>query len=244
MNLTVKASQSLSDSISLQFDITDSGIGIAKEKIDQIFDSFTQDRVDDKRKFGGLGLGLFISKTLIDLHGGTLSIQSTVGMGTTVSITLPLAKGKKIPACEPQISLTNEADIFIGKHLLIVEDNLANQIVKKAILRKIEGLTFEFAVDGSEALQVLKEKRFDLILMDLQMPLMDGYEATEEIRKGNSGINDPNIPIIAVTADTTEKAKLKAMEIGMNDFISKPVDPQIIKNVILKALFLRKINHS
>ena len=76
------------------------------------------------------------------------------------------------------------------------------------------------------------------------MPLMDGYEATEEIRKGNSGINDPNIPIIAVTADTTEKAKLKAMEIGMNDFISKPVDPQIIKNVILKALFLRKINHS
>jgi signal transduction histidine kinase/ActR/RegA family two-component response regulator len=243
VKLTVKANELSDDTIALQIDIADSGIGIDKEKIDSFFDSFTQDRVDDKRKFGGFGLGLFISKSLTELHGGTISIQSTVGLGTTVSVQLTLAKGKKILDYDPLFSLANDPDILIGIHALIAEDNLINQTVIKAILRKFEGLSFEFVIDGSEALMALKKKEFDLILMDLQMPEMDGYEATEEIRSGNSGINSNEIPIIAVTADTTEKAKTRAAAVGMNNFISKPIDPDTLKNVIIKTLFLKKIIH-
>jgi len=240
IKLAIKASELPDDTIALQIDITDSGIGIDKGKIDEIFDSFTQDRVDDKRKFGGFGLGLFISQSLIKLHGGTISIQSKVGLGTTVSIELTLAKGEKILDYDPQFSLANDPDILIGVHILIAEDNLVNQLVMKAILRKFEGVTFEFIIDGSAALMALKKKKFDLILMDLQMPEMDGYEATKEIRSGNSGINSKDIPIIAVTADTTEKAKKRAAAVGMDNFISKPMDSKTLKNVIRETLFLKK----
>ena len=123
----------------------------------------------------------------------------------------------------------------------MVEDNRVNQLVMKSILKKYEGITFDFANDGLEALKVMEQQKFDLILMDLQMPEMDGYEATEEIRKGNSGLNSREIPIIAVTADTTEKARNKVIAVGMDDYISKPIDAEKLKNSILKALFLEKV---
>jgi CheY-like chemotaxis protein len=116
-----------------------------------------------------------------------------------------------------------------------------NQLVIKSILRKWEGITYDFAGHGLEALAKLNSKPFDLILMDLQMPEMDGYEATEAIRNGQGGNQHSNIPIIAVTADTTEKSKMRANSVGMDDYMTKPVDAELMLEKVLKAFYLEKI---
>jgi len=121
-----------------------------------------------------------------------------------------------------------------GKRILVVEDNAMNQMVLKMIMKKWLNTEVDFANNGEEALEIMKTIKFDVILMDLQMPVMDGYEATIEIRKGNSGINDKNIPIIAVTADVMETTKDRVKEIGMDYYLSKPVDKSKLYNTILE----------
>lgn len=240
VKLKLNSLESNKGKVSLKIEISDSGVGIKKEKLDRIFDSFTQEQIDDKRKFGGFGLGLCIVKSLVELHQGNVLIESTEGVGTKVTIELELRKSKQTQSTN-QLVLENETAILKEKHFLVVEDNRVNQLVMKSILKKFEGVSFDFADNGLEGLKALENQKYDLILMDLQMPEMDGYEASEEIRKGNAGINSSEIPIIAVTADNTEKARLRVKAVGMDDYISKPIESDKLKLSILNALVLNKV---
>lgn len=212
--------------IKLELKVTDTGVGIPKEKMNSIFDSFSQESINNKRKFGGLGLGLFIVKNLVDLHKGTVDIKSQQGLGTICTIVLfyDLA-----PTENKTIAIIPTEDYDLkGKRILVVEDNAMNQMVIKMITKKWLNTVVEFANNGEEGVDQLKNNPFDIVLMDLQMPVMDGYEATIAIRKGEAGENNKNIPIIAVTADVMESTKERVMEIGMNKYLSKPVNKDVL----------------
>jgi signal transduction histidine kinase/ActR/RegA family two-component response regulator len=212
--------------IKLELKVTDTGVGIPKEKMNSIFDSFSQESINNKRKFGGLGLGLFIVKNLVDLHKGTVDIKSQQGLGTicTIDLFYDLA-----PTENKTIAIIPTEDYDLkGKRILVVEDNAMNQMVIKMITKKWLNTVVEFANNGEEGVDQLKNNPFDIVLMDLQMPVMDGYEATIAIRKGEAGENNKNIPIIAVTADVMESTKERVMEIGMNKYLSKPVNKDVL----------------
>lgn len=206
----------------LKVSVRDTGVGIKKEKLSRIFASFIQEQIDDKRKFGGFGLGLCIVKELVYQYNGQLDIQSTQGEGTTVHLSIDFLIVEEKRQSKQKITHTDIPQKICN--ILVVEDNPVNQLVMKSILKKWPSTTFDTAANGLLALEKLKESTFDLILMDLQMPEMDGYEATLAIRKGECGENYVNIPIIAVTADATDKAKNKVFEVGMDDYTTKPID--------------------
>lgn len=242
VKMKVNTEETQRNRITLLLEIEDTGVGIAPEKLKRIFDSFSQEQINDKRKYGGFGIGLCIVKALVDLHQGTIVVNSVKNKGTQVKIRIELEKSISVAANQELLTAAQSEKLMSGKHFLIVEDNRVNQLVIKSILRKWKGVSFDFANHGLEALEVMKTKAYDAILMDLQMPEMDGYEATEQIRSGNSGINSCSIPIIAVTADTTEKTKARVFAIGMDDYITKPIDQELLYSSVEKALYLEKIN--
>jgi CheY-like chemotaxis protein len=189
--------------------------------MNSIFDSFTQDSIDNKRKFGGLGLGLFIVKHLVNLQNGTIKVDSTIGLGTVCTINLSYQNIVISKEIEPSKETINYD--LNGKNILVVEDNAMNQMVIKMITKKWLNTKVDFANNGQEGVQKLMEGNYDIILMDLQMPVMDGYEATIAIRNGEAGEDKKSIPIIALTADVMETTKTRVIEIGMNKYLSKPV---------------------
>lgn len=210
----------------LALKVRDSGIGIPKEKLKSIFDSFSQESIDNKRKFGGLGLGLFIVKALVDLHRGKVDIQSQHGIGTICTLLLDYEVAK---VEQKVVTIVSNTDYDLkGKRILVVEDNAMNQMVIKMITKKWMNTTVDFANNGAEGVNQLKETPYDIVLMDLQMPVMDGYEATIAIRNGEAGADKKDIPIIAVTADVMETTKDRVFEIGMNQYLSKPVDKDVL----------------
>lgn len=211
------------DAVRLKFSIKDTGIGIEEERVDSIFESFTQASQNTKRLFGGTGLGLTISKQLAELQGGNISVESKEGEGSTFMVELTFDKATSTTEVEEHIK--KEADIhgITGLKVLLAEDNVVNQ---KVMIRFLERWNIEMEVvnNGEEALEALKESNFDVILMDLQMPKMDGYEASEQIRK----LDDPykrNTPIIALTAAALKEVREKVYASGMNDFVTKPFNP-------------------
>jgi CheY-like chemotaxis protein/nitrogen-specific signal transduction histidine kinase len=212
------------------FTISDTGVGISKEKMNSIFDSFTQDSIDNKRKFGGLGLGLFIVKHLVNLQNGTIKVDSTIGLGTVCTINLSYQNIVISKEIEPSKETINYD--LNGKNILVVEDNAMNQMVIKMITKKWLNTKVDFANNGQEGVQKLMEGNYDIILMDLQMPVMDGYEATIAIRNGEAGEDKKSIPIIALTADVMETTKTRVIEIGMNKYLSKPVDKDTLFSII------------
>ena len=241
VKLSINTEERKGNKLGITLDIEDTGVGIAKEKLDRIYDSFSQEQMNDKRNYGGFGIGLCIVKALVDLHQGEIEISSMKNKGTQVRINFELEKAVVASQNQELMTPLQSEKLMNGKHLLVVEDNTVNQLVIKSILRKWKGVTFDFTNQGLEALDAMNSKMYDAVLMDLQMPEMDGYEATEQIRSGNSGINSSNIPIIAVTADTTEKTKARVFAIGMDDYITKPIDAEILYSSVLKALYLEKI---
>ncbi|SHG67398.1 Signal transduction histidine kinase [Flavobacterium fluvii] len=216
--------------VSLILKVSDTGIGISKDKLSSIFDSFSQNGINNKRKFGGLGLGLYIVKTLVDMQNGTIKMDSKVNEGTTCIITIEfdVPPQQEIEVVVPEPSIYD----LKGKSILVVEDNSINQMVIKMITKKWLNTTVVFANNGQEGLDALKTNKFDIILMDLQMPVMDGYEATIAIRNGEAGEQNRTIPIIAVTADVMETTKERVKEIGMNHYISKPIKNEILYEAI------------
>lgn len=219
------------DKASLILTISDSGVGISKEKMNSIFDSFSQNTIDNKRKFGGLGLGLYIVKTLVDMQNGTIALDSVENIGTTCKISIDydvVIQDKK--------EVVADTTIFDlqGKSILVVEDNAINQMVIKMITKKWLNTSVVFANNGQEGLDALQQQHFDIILMDLQMPVMDGYEATIAIRNGEAGEAYKNIPIIAVTADVMETTKIRVKEIGMNFYMSKPLKNETLFQAIME----------
>ncbi|MFC5623838.1 hybrid sensor histidine kinase/response regulator [Algoriphagus winogradskyi] len=241
VKMKVNTEESHQNRITLLLEIEDSGVGIAPEKLDRIFESFNQEQINDKRKYGGFGIGLCIVKALVELHQGTIKVNSVKNKGTQVIIKIELEKSTSVATNQELLTPAQSEKLMSGKHFLVVEDNRVNQLVIKSILRKWKDVSFDFANNGLEALQAMKSKAYDVILMDLQMPEMDGYEATEQIRSGNSGLNSTSIPIIAVTADTTEKTKARVFAIGMDDYITKPIDQELLYSSVEKALYLEKI---
>jgi CheY-like chemotaxis protein len=219
------------NNVLVTFTISDTGVGISKEKINSIYDSFSQEGINNKRKFGGLGLGLYIVKHLVDLHKGKIKIDSTVDLGTVCEIQLSYENIEVIKETIIDNNATLEYDLK-GKSILVVEDNAMNQMVIKMITKKWLNTTVDFANNGEEGVKKLTENHYDIILMDLQMPIMDGYEATIAIRNGEAGENKKSIPIIALTADVMESTKSRVIEIGMNKYLSKPVDKDLLFEII------------
>ncbi len=222
----------INDKVALNFIVSDTGDGISKEKINSIFDSFSQQSINNSRKYGGLGLGLYIVKALVNLYKGEIEVQSIVNQGTVCNVKLNLIK----VAVKEEVKLEeiNNYNLY-GKRILVVEDNAMNQMVLKMITKKWLNTEVDYAFNGEEGLEFLRKSKYDVILMDLQMPVMDGYEATIAIRGGNSGINDKNIPIIAVTADVMESTKERVKEIGMDFYLSKPVNKDVLFETIQKC---------
>ena len=219
---------------SLILTVSDSGVGISKDKMESIFDSFSQNIIDNKRKFGGLGLGLYIVKTLVDMQNGTIKMESKVNEGTTVVITIDFAISAQQRKLEAPAKFV--LDDLVGKSILVVEDNPINQMVIKMITKKWLDTKVVYANNGQEALDAFKTNQFDIVLMDLQMPIMDGYEATIAIRNGEVGAHNSNIPIIAVTADVMETTKDRVKEIGMNDYLSKPLKKETLYEAVKKLV--------
>jgi len=227
----LEAQKQKDNHVLMTFTVSDTGIGISKDRINSIYDSFSQESINNKRKFGGLGLGLYIVKHLVNLHKGQIKIESTPELGTVCEIQL---KYKSI-AVTKQIAIENETALeydLKGKTILVVEDNAMNQMVIKMITKKWLNTSVDFANNGEEGLKKLTENHYDIILMDLQMPVMDGYEATIAIRKGDAGEHKKGIPIIALTADVMESTKTRVIEIGMNKYLSKPVDKDTLFEIV------------
>ncbi len=203
----------------LSFEVIDSGIGIAPEALTQIFEPFVQEDSTPTRRYGGAGLGLSICKQLINKMNGNIQIRSVRGVGTKVHFSVPLES--RIDS-HPNFlqSRANERPMFVGR-VLVAEDNPVNQLVVLKALEKM-GFHARAVKNGFEAVELLQHETFDLVLMDCQMPVMDGYEATRQIRMSSQG-RSQQIPIIALTANDIKGDREKCFEAGMNDYLSKPM---------------------
>ncbi|MEZ0374433.1 MAG: ATP-binding protein, partial [Candidatus Sericytochromatia bacterium] len=224
----------------LQFRISDTGIGISEDQLENIFKPFTQADGSTTRKFGGTGLGLSIAKQLVMLMGSELSCQSVPGQGSVFAFGLVLempGQGLVGSAAQAPTGPASAEELLQADRkarILMVEDNLINQVVAEAILLKL-GYEVVAAENGFEALKELTKSDFDLVLMDCQMPEMDGYEATRRIRRGEGGTR-PMIPIIAVTAHTLVGDREKCLAAGMDDYLAKPVDPEQLGEMLTRWL--------
>ncbi len=222
------------EKVTLQFSVEDTGIGIAENNLATIFDDFKQASSETSRIYGGTGLGLAIVKQLVQPQGGSVSVKSKVGKGSTFSFILSFKKSK-IKSISDIID-NHEVDVELKKSkVLVVEDIPLNQLLMKTVLEDF-GFEMEIASNGKIAIEMLGHKPYDIILMDLQMPEMNGFEATEYIRK----TMNLNIPIIALTADVTNVDVKKCQTVGMNDYISKPIDEKLLYNKIINHLHIEK----
>ncbi len=213
----------------IEFAVSDTGIGITPSKIDTIFENFQQASSGTSRLYGGTGLGLAIVKQLVEPQGGTISVTSTVDVGSTFSFTLSFQKTLAAAQELPEIF---ELDREIKNiKVLVVEDIALNQLLMKTLLDDF-GFERDIAGNGKIAIEKLQNKTYDIILMDLQMPEMNGFEATEYIRNTMNS----KIPIIALTADVTTVDLAKCKAVGMNDYIAKPVDERILYSKIISLV--------
>lgn len=225
------------DYVNIKFEIEDTGIGITNEKVEELFESFHQLDLISAKKYEGTGLGLAITKELVKLMGGEIQVSSILGEGSTFTVELQFSKAD---------DLNEEAKYLIDNHnsqrkqsytnlnILVVEDDSINQRIIKTILEK-NNWNVTMSSNGVKALEYLEYNDFDLILLDINMPDIDGFEVARIIRK-REALNGFFTPIIALTAASTLEDRNKCMEVGMNDFISKPVKPKTICEVIMDVL--------
>lgn len=222
VTLIVRIESQTETEIFLDFQVNDTGIGIPADKLDSIFESFNQSDSSITRKYGGTGLGLAITRRLLELQNSNITVESTVGKGSQFSFLLRFEKSTQVlrPKAQP-------ADIsrktLVGHRILLVEDNKINQIVAAKFLSNW-GLVVEIADNGKIAVEMILKNEYDLVLMDLQMPEMDGYQATKVIREFEHE-RFQHLPIIALTASAMQPIQAQVKAVGMNDFISKPFQP-------------------
>jgi signal transduction histidine kinase/CheY-like chemotaxis protein len=223
-------------SSSYHFEVEDTGIGIASHKLDSIFDRFTQADSSTTREFGGTGLGLAITKELVTLMNGEISLESEMQKGTTFKVRIPFEQDidEKDEVAFIEENGLNEPETETNSiQVLLVEDNMINQKVALKILEK-NGFIVDIAKNGSEAVKKVEKNNYNLIFMDIQMPVMDGIEATNAIRSLTQPKN--KIPIIAMTANAMKGDREKYINSGLDDYISKPIDQQALREIILKWL--------
>ncbi len=232
VKLMAKLVSKTTESNTIQFEVKDTGIGINEEKLDTIFESFSQEDESISRRFGGTGLGLSICKKLVDRLGGNLQVESQKDAGSTFSFFLSLAIGSQddLPEKKPMSQIINQ---LIGVKVLLVEDHEINQLLAITILQNFK-MEVIVANNGQEAIDKVKNTpdEIEIILMDMQMPVMDGLQATKIIREEYQ----LNIPIIALTANATKAHEQKCLDAGMNDFISKPFNSELLAEKIYAQL--------
>lgn len=236
VTIDVKESKREGNVSTICFSVIDTGIGISAENIGKIFESFSQASGDTTRKFGGTGLGLTISKQLIELQGGSIEVTSELGTGTTFRITIPYLIGQESDVGKKANSENDIKGVDLkGIKLLLVEDNAFNQMVAVDTLTDLIGeLKIDVADNGKIAVEMVKENNYDVVLMDIQMPEMDGFEATRAIR--NLGNPKNSMKVMAMTANVTSEEVSKCFQSGMNDYISKPFEAQNLLNKLGKLL--------
>ena len=226
-------------SATLEWNVTDTGIGISLENQAKLFDAFMQADDSITRRFGGSGLGLAISRQLAERMGGSISVESSEGQGSsfTVQLTLPLAEAdlpKPVAAVSPADALSARlAAMGRPAQILLAEDNRTNQFLIQQILKDF-AIQLDIAVDGNEAVKAAEAKAYDLICMDVRMPIMDGLEATRHIR----AVAGPcqAIPILAMTANAFREDQQACAAAGMTDFVPKPISRQALIEAIWRAL--------
>jgi PAS domain S-box-containing protein len=218
--------------VMLRCQVRDTGIGIPKKSLDRLFDPFTQADSSTTRKYGGTGLGLAISRQLTKLMGGTINVISWPDHGTSFTVTIPFEGCSEE---EQAIVLQNHTDTppvpSRSQRILVVEDNAVNQLVARALLEK-QGHSVVAAGNGKEALTMLQLVPVDLVLMDCQMPVMDGFEATRRIRNGEAGEHNCLLPVIAMTAHAFTQDKDHCLAAGMDDYLTKPVQSAVLARAV------------
>ncbi|MFA6202188.1 MAG: PAS domain-containing protein [Gallionella sp.] len=238
VTLNVSQIENAADSTTLRFSVKDSGIGMSPGQISALFQPFSQADSSISRRFGGTGLGLTISRNLAQLMGGDIKVESQAGAGSTFSVELTFSK---VQVSEPQRRQSDKAPPELreiahalrGKHVLLTEDNRINQLVATKMLEKI-GLLVDIANNGEEAIQRLQEKTYDIVLMDIQMPVMDGLEATRLIRQD---ARFTNLPIVAMSAGVTLDEKSACDNAGMTGFVAKPINSTELINKLIELCF-------
>lgn len=226
VGIIVELKERNDDQLKILFTVTDTGIGISEDKQEEIFKSFTQERSETSRVFGGTGLGLTISKKLVDLQNGTIDLESEKGKGSTFYVELPFKTQEHAEKQRSNLRKNEEEmpESLRGTKVMLVEDNAINQKVMIRFLEKWE-IEVIVAENGKQAVEKMKEMAsINLVLMDLQMPEMDGYEATRKIRKLDNKYKS-TVPIIALTAAALKEVKEKVFASGMNDYLTKPFNP-------------------
>ncbi len=231
----------------LGFTVRDTGIGFRQDRASTLFEPFVQADGSSTRRYGGTGLGLTISRQLVEMMGGQIGVESKEGKGSTFWFTGVFEKqpqpsapiGARGNADPPSATLAHTQLKAAGANrqarILLAEDNLTNQVVAKAMLNKL-GYNADVVANGAEALQALREADYALLLMDCEMPEMDGYEATRRIRNCLAGTHNPHVPIIAITADAMSGDRDKCLQAGMNDYLAKPVELRKLAGALEKWL--------
>jgi CheY-like chemotaxis protein len=212
--------------------VRDTGPGMTPDQISRLFHAFAQAEASTARRFGGTGLGLFICRNLAALMGGEITVDSTPRVGSTFRVRLPLP----VAAAAPEPPAPEPADLP-PLRLLVADDNPVNLAVARALL-EATGLAIETAANGAEALDRLRREAFDLVLMDVQMPVMGGIEAVERIRAGEAGPAD--LPVIALTADGDPKTDLRLRKVGFDGLHTKPIRPAELMAAIGAAIDARE----
>ncbi len=236
VKISVELVSESNDAVTIKFSVTDTGIGISEDKLPKIFDAFTQATNDTTRKYGGTGLGLAIVKQLIGLLGGEIKVTSEVNKGSAFSFDLTYKKNNKTNSAKKVDLKIPETETKRELNILLVEDNTLNQILAQKVLTDW-GWVVEIADNGLIAVEKIEKQSFDLVLMDIQLPEMDGYEATRYIREKMVPPKSA-IPIIAMTAHAISGEEDKCYKVGMDGYISKPFNPQNLYQKILSVLNL------
>lgn len=233
ISIEISIISKVDDKINIQFSISDTGIGIDEDRLENIFEPFVQASTDTTRKFGGTGLGLSICKDLVEMQGGQITVKSIPKQGTTFDFQLPFVIGSKEMLNTDHLAPEDYTSLGY-QHILVAEDVELNQFIARQIL-ETWGMKVTVANNGKEAVEMIAKDQFDLILMDIQMPEMDGIEATQIIRK----MDDPRIaqmPIIALTANALKGDNVRYLQAGMNDYITKPYTEAKLYSVVSKYL--------